>query len=166
MSLTNFTKKQLYIEAKATKKADCPRISKYNKQELIDYLGEGRIRNITNNVVKKLKVSKYLKDKLKEFNDATNKQQRDTIKEKVLDDSGDTWFEYRDTSDGNKTRALSSIAKTKKLSDDDMITLFLVMSLLKVPKAKKTNFIKVGKSRGIFNFIRTFIPAPQNPRLV
>ena len=163
MSLT-FTKKQLYIEARAMKKADCPRISKYNKQQLIDYLGEGRMGIIKNSVIKKLKVSQYLQDRLKDFNDAPNKQEKKLIREEVLYDSGDdaqAWYDYNDTSDDNKTRALSSIVKTKKLSDDDLITLFFVMSLLKIPKSKKNNFVKVGKSRGIFNFIRRFIPAPR-----
>ena len=115
-------------------------------------------------MIKKLKVSQYLQDRLKDFNDAPNKQEKKLIREEVLYDSGDdaqAWYDYNDTSDDNKTRALSSIVKTKKLSDDDLITLFFVMSLLKIPKSKKNNFVKVGKSRGIFNFIRSFIPAPR-----
>ena len=50
----------------------------------------------------------------------------------MLYDSGDdaqAWYDYNDTSDDNKTRALSSIVKSKKLSDDDLIAYYSVNHL-------------------------------------
>ena len=154
------TKRELYALAKKKKEGKCPKISKYTKTQLAAFISGSPNPKQS----KKFVVDDYLKKQLTQMKrtyskyggpqDAQAKKKIGSITDQLHDNSqfGDPFLPWSTNSNLNRTRKISNKASIRKLSNNDIATLHIILNRLELPSAKQKIFEQVAEERGLYDY--------------